>query len=481
MIERLSNLQKIAEILVSKFGGSVNAWVIEASIFNGPFAVYRDFIPSVNRWGEPKSYSPAGFPASTSTISLLSNCLKEAKKVISTKEKEPSTTSVSSSSSYQPKTYILGFSKGGTVLNQLVAELSISEVKSNSKEQHRSRESSEDDFQIIPHSKESLINSITEIHYVDVGLNSAGAYITDHNVIERISKRLMQGAPGIFCPSWNTEAMKKRKISVKPVVKKNQGNVDHVTGDKIPKSFVFSRGKLPGPLKQLHMDLKKLMLPYTALNLREKKRNNLRDFLNVSGPIGVTHFLILSKTETASYLRVARTPQGPTLTFKIHKYSTAQDVLQSQLRPRCPQDLFKNRPLIVLSGFGSGEQHLKLTTIMFQNIFPAIDINTVKLASCQRVVLLKYNKDTKLINFRHYSIRLQPVGVSRRIRKFVQNHQAPDLRSLQDVSDFVTKAGYGSESEADDEAATVTLASDLGRVNRASTKSAVKLRKLDPE
>ncbi|KAF2315430.1 hypothetical protein GH714_039212 [Hevea brasiliensis] len=267
---------------------------------------------------------------------------------------------------------------------------------------------------------------------------------------------------------------KKRKISVKPVVKKNQGNVDHVTGDKIPKSFVFSRGKLPGPLKQLHMDLRKLMLPYTALNLR-KKRNNLRDFLNVSGPIGVPHFLILSKTETASYLRVARTPQGPTLTFKIHEYSTAQDVVQSQLCPRCPQDLFKNPPLIVLSGFGSGKQHLKLTTVMFQNIFPAIDINTVKLASCQRVVLLNYNKDRKLINFRHYSIRLQPVGVSRRIKKLVQNHQVPDLRSLQDVSDFVTKAGYGSESEADDEAATVTLASDLGRVNRASTKSAVKL------
>lgn len=31
----------------------------------------------------------------------------------------------------------------------------------------------------------------------------------------------------------------------------------------------------------------------------------------------------------------------------------------------------------MLSGFGTGEQHLKLTTIMFQNIFPAIDINTV--------------------------------------------------------------------------------------------------------
>lgn len=63
----------------------------------------------------------------------------------------------------------------------------------------------------------------------------------------------------------------------------------------------------------------------------------------------------------------------------------------------------------------------------------------VKLSSCQRIVLLNYNKDTKLIDFRHFSIRLQPVGVSRRIRKFVQNHQVPDLRDLQDVSDFVTK------------------------------------------
>uniref|UniRef100_A0A5B7BMA9 Putative peter Pan-like protein n=1 Tax=Davidia involucrata TaxID=16924 RepID=A0A5B7BMA9_DAVIN len=272
----------------------------------------------------------------------------------------------------------------------------------------------------------------------------------------------------------------KKKVFVKPVVKKQQSSVDHITGDKIPKSFVFSRGKLPGSLRQLQTDLRKLMLPYTALKLKEKKRNNLKDFLNIAGPMGVTHFLMLSKTETAPYLRVARTPQGPTLTFKIHEYSVATDVTRSQLRPRCPQDLFKNSPLIVLSGFGTGEQHLKLTTIMFQNIFPAIDINTVKLSSCQRIVLLNYNKETKLIDFRHYSIRLQPVGVSRRIRKFVQNHQVPDLRSLQDVSDFVTKAGYGSESEVDDEAATVSLASDLGRVNRASTKSAVKLQEIGP-
>lgn len=77
VIERLSDLERIAEIIVSKLGENVNAWVIEASKFNGPFAVYKDFISSVNQWGEPKSYDPTGYPASTSTVSLLSNCLKE--------------------------------------------------------------------------------------------------------------------------------------------------------------------------------------------------------------------------------------------------------------------------------------------------------------------------------------------------------------------------------------------------------------------
>jgi len=79
---------------------------------------------------------------------------------------------------------------------------------------------------------------------------------------------------------------------------------------------------------------------------QEKKRNNLRDFLNVAGPMGVTHFFILSKTATSSYLRVATTPQGPTLTFKIHEYSLAADIARSQLHPRCPKDLFKNSALV---------------------------------------------------------------------------------------------------------------------------------------
>lgn len=68
------------------------------------------------------------------------------------------------------------------------------------------------------------------------------------------------------CCFGGVKRTRKDKVFVKPVVKKQI--VDHVTGNKIPRSFVFCRGKLPGALKQLQLDLRKLMLPHTALNLK---------------------------------------------------------------------------------------------------------------------------------------------------------------------------------------------------------------------
>lgn len=79
MIEKLSDSRNIAELLVSKLGGSANAWVVDASTFNGPFAVYKEFIPSVNSRGEPKRYDPNGLPASSSIVTILSKCVEEVK------------------------------------------------------------------------------------------------------------------------------------------------------------------------------------------------------------------------------------------------------------------------------------------------------------------------------------------------------------------------------------------------------------------
>jgi ribosome biogenesis protein SSF1/2 len=40
------------------------------------------------------------------------------------------------------------------------------------------------------------------------------------------------------------------------------------------------------------------------------------------------------------------------------------------------------------------------------------------------------------------------------------------------------KAGYGFEREVNEDSATITLANDLGRVNRASSKSVIKLEEI---
>ena len=68
---------------------------------------------------------------------------------------------------------------------------------------------------------------------------------------------------------WSEYQRNRKKMVVKPIVKNKQlPTVDQVTGKKIPQSFVFSRTKLPASLRQLEMDLRKLMLPYTALKLK---------------------------------------------------------------------------------------------------------------------------------------------------------------------------------------------------------------------
>jgi len=50
------------------------------------------------------------------------------------------------------------------------------------------------------------------------------------------------------------------------------------------------------------------------------------------------------------------------------------------------------------------------------------------------------------------------------------------MSSMADVSEFIAKAGYGSESEGDEAAESrITLAQDMGRGNLATKQSRVKL------
>ncbi|XP_010633330.2 uncharacterized protein LOC104869680 [Fukomys damarensis] len=119
------------------------------------------------------------------------------------------------------------------------------------------------------------------------------------------------------------------------------------------------------------------MEPLTATRLQVRRKNTLKDCVAVAGPLGVTHFLILSRTDTSIYLKLMRLPGGPTLTFQIHKYTLVRDVVSSLRRHRMHEQQFTHAPLLVLNSFGPHGMHVKLMATMFQNLFPSLNVHKV--------------------------------------------------------------------------------------------------------
>merc|ERR1711974_202691 len=100
----------------------------------------------------------------------------------------------------------------------------------------------------------------------------------------------------------------------------------------------------------------------------------------------------------------------------------------------------------------------------------------------RRCVLLNYNRETKMIDFRHYTIKLLPVGLNRGVKKIVSS-RIPDLGKCGDMSDLLARGGAGlSESEGEeDEASHVSAPQGVSvRGVLGGATSSVKLVELGP-
>jgi ribosome biogenesis protein SSF1/2 len=256
--------------------------------------------------------------------------------------------------------------------------------------------------------------------------------------------------------------------------------------ENVPKSFVFKRGKVPLVIQELVQDMRKVMSPLTATNLKEKRSNSMRDFVSVAAPMGVSHFMCFSSTATSTNLKVARIPRGPTLSFKVTGFALMRHVVSLQRRPMDGSVAFRTSPLVVLNNFQSDLHHLKLMNVTFQHMFPALDVHSISLAECRRVVLFHYDAETENVEFRQFLIKATPVGFSRSVKQLLKS-RVPDLSKAQDISDFLlaqsTAAAYasGSESEMEDDTCHVTLPDHFrGRGNRKAQSSALKLEEIGP-
>eukprot|EP00126_Sphaerothecum_destruens_P007772 Sdes_comp19982_c0_seq1m12577 len=253
----------------------------------------------------------------------------------------------------------------------------------------------------------------------------------------------------------------------------------------VPRSFVVPRGHVGPSLATLVSNFRMVMEPNTASRLRIQKKNVLKDFVAMAGPLGVSHFHIFNHTKVCSNLKICRLPKGPTLSFQLVSYTLMRDIIALQKHPKAPGTEYKTAPLIVLSNFSNEVAEQKLTATVLQNMFPAINIQSVKLADVRRCVLFHYNSETGLIDFRHFSLNAAPTGLSKAVKRIVQT-KIPSMHNLEDISDYIFgggNGGYTSESDMEDVGGEneVTLSQNLtGRGNTKEQQRAIKLIELGP-
>ena len=253
-------------------------------------------------------------------------------------------------------------------------------------------------------------------------------------------------------------------------------------------------GEVGPSVSQLVKDVRSMMEPGTASRLKERRSNRLRDYTAMAGPLGVSHLLLFSRSATGNInLRLALTPRGPTLHFRVEQYSLSKDVRQSQKHPRGGGKEYATAPLLVMNNFSTPPpvggsrppvpKHLEsLTTTVFQSLFPPISPAQTPLFSIRRVLLLNREMSRGLtelpeddegsfvLNLRHYSITTKRTGLSRGLRRLKAAEKLlsqrskikqglPNLRKLEDVADYLldpsaAASGFtsGSESEIESDA-----------------------------
>lgn len=184
--------------------------------------------------------------------------------------------------------------------------------------------------------------------------------------------------------------------------------------------------------------------------------------------------MAVSESKQGPVVKVSRTPAGPTLTFKIEQYALQKQIRARSLRSRRKKFLdpslsFESSPLVVLNNFDSLSQMdlskseaevvsgtkgkgygdpstadlksfqkskaLSVCALTFQNMFPKINVQTVKINQCKRILLMNYNKATDVIEMRHYLITIKPKGVSKVLKKIVRSKNI-ELGTLNNIGEL---------------------------------------------
>lgn len=159
-----------------------------------------------------------------------------------------------------------------------------------------------------------------------------------------------------YSTSQNTANMARRRTKKRTHAGANNGPAGKAVAvnqtSRAPKSMVIriGAGEVGPSVSQLVKDVRSMMEPGTASRLKERRSNRLKDYLTMAGPLGVSHLMLFSRSESGNTnMRLALTPRGPTLHFHVEKYSLCKDIRKALKHPKGGGKEYLNPPLVYLS------------------------------------------------------------------------------------------------------------------------------------
>ncbi|GBG93235.1 hypothetical protein CBR_g61261 [Chara braunii] len=243
VVQHLSRPEEMVSIVESKVGQKADVFVVCPSRYEGPFACYDHMLRGTTAAGDPLGYHGSDIKACRHIHALLSDVQlrvgadsnrsgdglsrhqgKGGEQGENVTEEEAVEGPRRVPRTVVPRTILLGFSKGGVVLNQILAELAFLEDHPHSLVEVDNNPSGSERNSLAHLQLRDFVGSFEEFHYVDVGLNCRGAYMTDPRVLRsfaagcrtRPRRLIMHGTPRQWCDRrrpWIAEE-KERCLSI---------------------------------------------------------------------------------------------------------------------------------------------------------------------------------------------------------------------------------------------------------------------------
>ncbi|GAB5361900.1 hypothetical protein AAMO2058_000752500 [Amorphochlora amoebiformis] len=191
----------------------------------------------------------------------------------------------------------------------------------------------------------------------------------------------------------------------------SDGSGEGGLGGKEPRPMVIKRPGSSKRLANLVFDIRQFLSPYTPVKLKELRKNTLQDFLQAGRVLGMTHLIILSESPAGSFMRIVKSPMGPTFTFKLRDYNLLREVIEKQVsRPNWKPDT--NSPaVLVMKGLNKSLAHHQLVSTLFQGLFKNSTLDQMHSRDFKRLALLTRNSSSQQFTLRQYITRQMPPSV----------------------------------------------------------------------